>query len=255
MRNLGNMELCKLTDTKCENLAGRRFGKLVALEFVGFKRYPNSGGKLTIWRCKCDCGKDDVLVPICSLKNGTTKSCGCSKVKYGKESHFYKHGECNSRLYSIYEGMKKRCYCKTDKCYEIYGGKGIKVCEEWSGENGYINFRNWAYENGYDDNASPVECSIDRIDVNGDYSPDNCRWANATEQANNRTSNKYIVYKGKSHTLAEWSRILGVSYSILQHRLRSGWSVEDAIEIVKLKANRKYQTITRNNFEDCLRRA
>lgn len=141
--------------------------------------------------------------------------------------------------------MKKRCTDANYKSYSIYGGKGVCVCDSWIGENGYENFKKWAYANGYDENAQKLECTIDRIDVNGNYEPKNCRWVDATVQANNRTTSKYLTYKGITHTLADWARIINVPYTQLQHRIDRGWSVEDAIEINRLCANRKHQIITR----------
>lgn len=112
--------------------------------------------------------------------------------------------------------MKKSCYNKNDSSYKHYGGRGIKICDEWiEKENGFINFYNWAMNNGYKENLS-----IDRINVNGNYEPSNCRWATAIQQANNRTNNHYIIYNKEKHTMTEWGRILNISYATLKTRAR-----------------------------------
>lgn len=136
-----------------------------------------------------------------------------------------KHGLWCTRLYSIHSGMKSRCYNKNDPSYYLYGGKGVKICDEWLGEYGVLNFYNWSVENGYDD-----KLSIDRIDSDGDYSPDNCRWVNRIIQNNNTKRNHRITWNGETHTVAEWARILpiNVSYGTLISRIQKGWSVERA---------------------------
>lgn len=127
------------------------------------------------------------------------------------------------RLYHIWFDMKRRCYQKQNKRWKDYGGRGIKVCAEWL--NNFQAFFDWSVANGYADNLT-----IDRIDMDGDYSPDNCRWADKFLQANNRSNNHYITYHGETKTMMEWSRYLNINYSTLRQRIRDGWSVEDAFE-------------------------
>lgn len=130
------------------------------------------------------------------------------------------------RLYEVWAGMKGRCNNPNHSEYHRYGAKGIRVCDEWSS---YSNFRAWAYENGYDENAPRNKCTIDRIDSTKNYEPSNCRWVDFLIQSNNTNRNKLIEYNGVIHTMAEWSRIVGISYYALRSRLRRGKSIEDAL--------------------------
>lgn len=229
----------RTSQMKLINLVGKRFGKLVVIERAENRQFP-CGASVVCWKCRCDCGN---IVTVCGsgLRNGT-KSCGCAKNKYGVESHFFKHGECQTRLYKTWEGMRKRCKSKYGKDYPQYAGKGIKVCDEWNGENGYENFKEWAYANGYDESKGGLECSIDRIDNNKGYSPENCRWATAEEQANNRNTSRTLTYNGETHAIAEWARKLNAPYGRIQSRVYLGWTPREIIETPMLKANRKFGT-------------
>ena len=176
-----------------------------------------------MYLCRCDCGKEfkrpsDGLFDI--------KSCGCMRKKLiGKGNT--KHGGSASRLYAVWSGMKSRCYKTDNKRYASYGGRGIKVCEEW--KDSFDTFQKWAYENGYDKDADVGECTLDRIDVNGNYAPDNCRWVNMKVQNNNRRDNHLITHEGTTHTLSEWGDITGIDNAVLQNRLKSGWTIERAL--------------------------
>lgn len=196
---------CQSTN-KLKDLTGQTFGKLTVIERADDYTDKN-GEKHVCWKCKCLCG-NECIVRGHSLRNGHTKSCGCAIVEAAT-----KHGMHGTRIYNTYKNMLDRCYNKNNDHYMDYGGRGIKVCNAWRGENGFINFYNWAMANGYTD-----ELSIDRINVNGNYEPNNCRWADSKMQANNKRNTIYIEYNGETHTISEWSTITGIPYATIYDR-------------------------------------
>lgn len=202
-----------------KDLTGKRFGRLVAVECVG--KTTNGNAK---WRCECDCGEGKVVASW-GLVSGRTKSCGCIKREQNKDV-FTTHGDSakRTRLYRIWSGMKTRCYNKNHKeSYAKYGKKGIYVCDEW--KESYENFKKWALSHGYKDSLS-----IDRIDTQGPYSPENCRWATEKQQQNNRSNNRILTFMGEKKTLAQWVEITGFTKSTIEHRLNRGMSVADALQ-------------------------
>jgi hypothetical protein len=164
------------------DLTGKRFGRLIVKERALTDR------KRTTWVCQCDCGKQKT-VRASDLRSGHTQSCGCLHKEIVATSSFVhrvdttSHGKSRTRIYGIWSGIKTRCYNKHWKNHKNYGGRGISVCEEW--RNNFQAFYDWAMSNGYSD-----ELTIDRIDVDGNYEPSNCRWITLAEQQKNRTNNK-----------------------------------------------------------------
>lgn len=199
-----------------EDLTGKRFGYLTVISYGG----KASGGR-TLWLCQCDCGKQKVIRSY-NLKSGGTISCGCHKYALAA-MRLTTHGDSKSRLYRIWWDMIHRCEYAGSNRYDIYGGRGISVCAEW--RSSFESFRDWAIRAGYND-----DLSIDRIDSDGNYAPENCRWATSVQQANNKRRNKNITYLGETHTLAEWSRILNFSYRRINQRMvRDGKTFAEAL--------------------------
>lgn len=208
-----------------EDLSGKQFGKLVAIKYAGQK-----GRRRTIWECKCDCG-EITFVDATHLKSGHTTSCGCKIIETIKYNN-YKNGLSNSRLGRAYRNMINRCYRTENYEYNLYGGRGISVCDEWkSKEDGFVNFCNWALSNGYSE-----KLTLDRIDVNGDYEPSNCRWVDIFVQANNKRNTHWLKINGEIDTVGNWSRRLNVSYWNLLNYSKGGQNCkypELQIEVVK----------------------
>lgn len=206
------------------DLTGQRFGRLTVTEKTD-KR--NSQGRV-MWRCRCDCGKE-VLVNTSNLRRGDTRSCGCL------HKEMIPHNEPNirtrnRRLYHIWRNMIRRCEELECKGYENYGGRGIRVEDEWKKDEGFERFLNWANKNGYDKDAKFGKCTLDRIDTDKNYGPNNCKFSDMIEQGNNRRNNNIIEYNGEKHTLAEWSRITGLHRTTIYNRInRYGWTVEEAL--------------------------
>lgn len=182
-----------------------------------------SGGRYETVVCRCElCGKIKTIM-ACNLSR--TKSCGCAKLKFISEANST-HGESKTRLYRIWSLMKDRCTNPNAEHYDLYGGRGIAVCDEWLQ---YEPFREWALSNGYNKNLS-----IDRIDNNKGYEPDNCRWATRIEQANNKRTNIVITHNGETNTLGEWAARLGMEPRVLWWRLfNAGWSEADTVSVPK----------------------
>lgn len=216
---------------KKKDITGVRFGKLVAICFDSEYRYPG-GSRTERWLCKCDCG-NTVSVLRKGLLSGNTKSCGCSISEINRK-RLTVHGGKGTKLYEVWCSIKGRCYNGKNRAFKHYGARGIAMCDEW--RVNYASFRKWSYSNGYAEGLT-----IDRINVNGNYEPDNCRWVDMTVQANNRTNSIEITYNGETHTCSEWARITGINYDTLNNRYHAGMSPEDILSKGKHKTGLKKQ--------------
>lgn len=198
------------------DITGQRFGRLVALEENGRKH------KEVVWKCLCDCGNIKNITSS-SLRYGTTRSCGCLLPDASKAANT-KHGLYGTPIHRTYFNMKNRCYNPHYCLFKSYGGKGIKVCDEWLEKNGLQNFYEWSLKNGYS-----TELSIDRIDNDKGYSPDNCRWVTMKAQQNNRTNNRCFEIDGTIKTMKQWTEHFNISYKKFQHLVYSGMEPVAAI--------------------------
>ena len=205
------------------DMTGKRFDRLQVVSLAWINKENRA-----VWHCRCDCG-NEVNVIGKSLRNGNTHSCGCLNVENSTKRIVAlntKHGKTHTRLFRVWTHMIGRCENPNTKSYHDYGGRGITVCNEW--RNDFESFYQWAMSQGYDPNAKRGEFTVDRIDCNRGYSPDNCRLANYTEQANNRRNTRYITVDGVKRTQAEWARYYGRHISIFQHM-----SNEEVIERIR----------------------
>lgn len=198
------------------NLTGQIFGKLKVLNYF------HKNGRI-YWRCKCDCG-NITNVRGDRLLDGNTKSCGCLQKEVVRKLNTI-HNDSHTRLYDIWTDMKQRCYNQHNKRYKDYGARGIAVCDEW--KNDYSTFKEWALSNSYNDTLT-----IDRINNNSNYEPNNCRFVDAKTQVRNRRNTKYMTYKGITKPFAEWCEEYNLNYSTVYNRIYNcGWSIEKALEL------------------------
>ena len=190
------------------DLSGKTFGNWLVIKYIG-----QTKSKASQWLCRCLLCNKEKIVLVGNLTSGKSTACRKCGIKDG-------HKMSHTRLYNIYRHMITRCYCNTCDCYSDYGGRGITICKEWK-EN-FLSFVNWSLNNGYSENLT-----IDRIDVNKGYSPENCRWTTLEEQQ--RTHKRRLIeltFKGQTKCITEWSRILNISQFTISRRLKKGWSVE-----------------------------
>ena len=190
------------------DLLGKRFGRLTVIE-----RMPNNKRHQAVWKCLCDCGKE-VIVASGHLRSGHSQSCGCLAHERAADYH-RTHDMKGTKLFRVYHTMKGRCCNPTDHKYPSYGGRGIKICSEWLSNP--KSFFEWALANGYKEGLS-----IDRINNEGDYCPENCRWVDSYTQANNKRNNHIYEYYGNKLTIAEWAKLLDLSYSAIKSRIKRG---------------------------------
>lgn len=197
--------------SKYKDIAGKRYSKLVAIERIGANIHRKS-----IWRCICDCG-NETNVSLGELLTGNTQSCGCLRFKHGitKDSKGY-------RMLHIWNGMIGRTSSLNNKDFIKYGVRGIRVCDEWKGD--FKKFYDWSMSNGYEENLT-----IDRINNDGNYEPNNCRWATVKTQSNNRRNNVFLNFNNENHTIAQWGEIVGINSETIRARVNRGWDVNKAL--------------------------
>lgn len=199
------------------DLTGMRFGRLTVLN-----RIENDKHGCARWHCVCDCG-NEVYPSASSLRTGHTKSCGCLRRERIVESVLI-HNESHSRLYGIWQSMKRRCFNKNFKHYHLYGGRGIKIHSEWIDDFG--SFRDWALSNGYEEGLT-----LDRIDNDGNYEPSNCRWITMHEQARNKRTNVIVTYHGEEGCFTDMCKKLDISKAIARYRMKKhGVTFEQAVD-------------------------
>lgn len=198
-----------------KDIAGQKFNKLTAIKFTGES---TTSGR--IWECVCDCG-NIALVPIGKLTSSHTKSCGCQKIestiKRSTKHGFAQRGILN-KTWMIWTDMRKRCFNKNNNRFNHYGGRGITICERWNDFNNFIE----------DMGECPDGYSIERVDVNGNYAPENCKWIPMIEQSRNTTRVIYITINGETKILADWARHFSIDYRKVQYRIKKGWDVLSA---------------------------
>jgi hypothetical protein len=208
---------------KFVDLVGRRFGKLSVARYLGSSR----------WSCLCDCGRESAVNGQ-RLREGKTRSCGCGIAQSNKRRT--KHGMYRTRAYRIWHSIRQRCENPNNKTYPRYGGRGIKLCDRWQSFGNFIE----------DMGEPPEGMSIDRIDGDGDYEPGNCRWATPTQQQNNIRTNRMFTHDGKTMTLAQWARELGIAYHVLKYRLNQGWQPPKLFTQENLKGQTTMYTVEYN---------
>lgn len=198
------------------NLTGQKIGMLTVLEEAkrqGYRRF---------WMCSCECGQI-TTVRHDALKMGHTISCGCIRIEKVANAA-RRHGMSESSEYNCWESMISRCNNPKTPHYDRYGGRGIQVCPEWTGEQGFINF--YKHMGARPSNGH----SIERNNVNGNYEPSNCRWATQQEQMNNTSKNRFFYHNGETLTVAQWARRRSIDKSTLYNRLvRLKWNIEKAL--------------------------
>lgn len=201
---------------KVKDRAGQRYGRWTVLRYAG---RPASTSTNALWLCRCDCGTEKV-VSSATLHTGRSQSCGCG---LGPPRVKTRHGETRTRLHRTWRNMKARCNCPGYDRYDRYGGRGIRVCPAW--DESYEAFRDWARANGYRD-----DLEIDRIDNDGDYCPENCRWVSRREQTRNTSRNVHLTHEGETKLLCDWAvdpRCL-VPANVFKCRIQMGWDIEAA---------------------------
>ena len=200
---------------KFEDLTGKTFNRLTVIKRAEVEK------KEVYYLCKCTCGNEKIIRGK-DLKYNKIKSCGCLNKEKTIERNT-KHSLRHTRIYRIWLLMKNRCFNSKYHLFKNYGGRGITICNEW--KNDFKSFYDWSMNNGYDEHLT-----IDRIDVNGNYEPSNCRWATKLQQQRNTTRLRKITYKNETHCISEWAELLGLKYNTLYYRFRRNNYSEDVLK-------------------------
>lgn len=208
------------------DLVGKRFNRWLVISEAPKPEHLKTKQRVVYWLCRCDCGNTGIVAGQ-SLRTGASQSCGC-RQRECPELQNRTHGLSGTIEYTIWQGIKARCYNPAEPAYRNYGGRGITMCDRWRN-----SFENFLADMGL---RPSLQHSIDRIDCNIGYSPDNCRWATAVEQANNTRKNRFVAHDGQNLTIAQWSRITGIQYHTLGVRVRKGYAPEDVFFRGNLKA-------------------
>jgi len=199
---------------------GQRFGDLVVVGLSHKEFRSKRHGYYNFWKCICDCGNETIVLSN-NLIRGNTKSCGCKSSRLTIKERVTTHGKVNTSTYTSWRAMKDRCYCKSHVEYKRYGAIGITVCDRWKD-----SFENFLADMG----ERPEKHSIERLDPNKGYSPENCVWADKFQQANNRKNNVFLSYDGKTMTATMWARHIGISNSTIYARLKRNWTIEKTLK-------------------------
>lgn len=200
-------------------LTGQKFNKLTVINFAYMKN------KHSYWLCRCECGNQKIIKgDYLTRKGRPIKSCGCLRSRKGEISSSYKHGMRETIFYKKYQSMKKRC---NNPKYKLYGGRGITVCNRWLK---FENFRDDMYESYKEHKLNNNYTSIERINNNDNYCPENCKWATYEEQANNRRNNCLLTYKRQTLTASQWAKKLNINRSTFNSRLENNWAIKRIIE-------------------------
>lgn len=201
-------------------MVGKTFGRWTVIA----KTKERGNGGAIKYLCRCKCGTEKT-VPGTLLRSGSSKSCGCYNrdiiTKFGRSVY-------KERLYAVWNSIKQRCTNPRDRAFKNYGGRGITVCDDW--RQSYGSFKAWAMENGYKPGLW-----IDRIDCDGPYSPQNCRWTTPKVQQRNKRNNVFVSINGAKKTISEWSEMSGIKFATISRRLELGWSEEHLLDPVQTK--------------------
>ncbi len=206
--------------TSKQNMVGKKYGFLTVLSEIELR---NKNGHI-MYNVKCDCGKEKSVLGA-SLRNGLSRSCNKCTLLTGS------HGMWNTKVFKVWTSMKSRCSNANSPSYKNYGARGIKVCDRW------LN----SFENFYKDMGEPNELTLERIDVNSNYEPSNCKWASPKEQSRNRTNNVFYTYKKQTKCVGEWCELLKMPTSTFYNRIKRGWSIDEIIETPIRKINRTFE--------------